>query len=361
MTPFKPKRKPLAGTSSSSLCGRINASLWRNVSWLTSLPPYEGVPHLRGNALTGRIPYLLSHGPIKEVELAAKLAESSDSGMCSFWSDNQLILLVTKPEYVYEMKMFHAKHFNPVVDNWNQLIGKAAINDAELGPQVRKVYQHTLADTHAVANLKATIDEMSDKKLSVFASDENEIKDAGNYFRSFALAVGMRLFMNVEDFAQVDCEGILTYLNNLFEGDGDNFVLKLLNLKSAQATHFFSLEQIRQQLAHIKKQRLTAAKPKSEFVQTSEKTLSKLLYQPFKDKIIGTDNLIHTLWKKGQESHHDASLTLENLFPDAFFFLTGGLISSLGDAFPIIIKLICEHPEVLRKLSDETRRDAKVK
>lgn len=317
---------------------QYSQSFWRNTAWATGMSPYAGIPHLRGNPITGRLPYLQQDGILNTVTQAGKLAEESNSGMCSFWVENKLILLITKPEYVYDYKTRFHKYVEPI-SYWNTFPGSSALFSPENGIKLRKAFHHTLADTHSLLEIQPRVTELSDKYINALKiQNEPSIADAGIYFRQFALELGARLFMGIEQFESLDHAGILGYLSTLLAGASPDSGLYLLGFREMPSKWFFNHKYF-QQL--------------NQFKQSMQNKLEELFLNKHQTEILGSDNLLHSLWKLGSQTHHDKELKLTNLFPDAFFFLTGGLIITTGDSFPLILKAVCDHPEVEFKLREE--------
>ncbi len=321
----------------------LTQSFWHSFEYLTSYPPYQGVPHLRGNPFTGRLVYMQGkNGVIDNLQQASKLAESSPSGMCSFWVEGKLILLLTKPEDITLFKFHCHPYIDHEVEYWGSYPGHAAINTGKTGLTVRRTYHDMLFKDASLNKLLQEIGKISGEHIQRFQTDGSyTITNAGNYFRGFALELAARLFMGIKDFERVNQTGLLDYLAELLKGPDEDTGLYLLGLKD------------------LPTERLTGQwtqETLDAFKADALAKLKELIFDPHRAEILASNNLFQQFWKLAKEMHGDAEYTIENLFPDAFFFLAGGIIMTTGDCFPIILQLICEHPDVKYKLLTELDR-----
>lgn len=329
--------KSYSTLQASAYCFRNNGcanTLWRNAAWFSSLPPYPGVPHLRGDPSTGQLPYLREKdGILQTLQKAAILSEKS-VGMCSFWVERRLMLFITKPEYIFEFKQYYAQHMAVSVDSLDMYPGRAAVHvDTGRGMQLRS--SSVLFGNRSLHNLQKKIEKIIDDYLNCIK--EEETFDAGKFFRKLALQLTIQLFMGINDTSKVDLDGLCAYVSTLLRGPNADTPLYLLGLKDITAES--EIEEVRR------------------FNKEAQATLKKLIVDPHQNEILKSDNLFHSLWKLGKELRLDQEFTTENLFPEAFVFLTGGLITTIGDFFPVIFELIDTHPEVKEKLLQELRNN----
>jgi cytochrome P450 len=346
----------------SAYTSSMGSTLWRNTTWLTGFAPYTNVPHLRGNPLTGRLPYMQgSDGLMHNIKEAGKLAQESPAGMCSFWVENQLILLITEPSKVYQYKLLYQKHMQSGVPYWDIMPGHSMIADPKQGPQLRKIYQEQFR-TLSLNEMQRKISAVSDEHIQNFKhGNVDAITDAGTYFRKFALELTASLFMNI-DYKKLDADGILDFVASLMGGAYPSSVYNLLGLrKEAPQSNILieSLKSIHKALVGDK------STPLSEyfgwdqleqiylFKNNMQRKLQELILNNNKTDILANDNVFKKIWKLAREVNGSDDFTLEDLFPDAFFFIAGGIVTTTGDSFPIIIQLICNHPAVKEKLMKE--------
>lgn len=303
---------------------------WRALGATT---PYNGVPHLSGKWDTGRLDYIQEHGILSNLDEAAKLAK--EQAMCTFYVGKNLIILLRSPEIVYEFKMRQQGHIEPAVPYWNCLPGSAVITDSEYGKKLRNLYHATVGTTTAIASLAPSITEIIDEKMQ-YLQEKNEIdiSNPATYFRNLALTLALRLFMGINVSDSEEDHAMLTYISQLLAGPFPDQGMHLLGLKDLDAKDLDKVKQYKEEM---------------------QKSLQKLLLDKQGYKIKSGSNLLRQIWELAKQKNHDDALTVENLFPDAFFFLAGGLIVTTGDSLPIILQLLCHNPEIKNTLIDKIR------
>jgi cytochrome P450 len=318
--------------------------LWRNLAWLGVKAPYANVPHLRGDLLTGRFSYLHKENGILETIIEAnKLAENSTSGMCSFWVKNKLMLLIQKPAYIYDFKCYHEKYVNRAVAYWNFFPGPSVIASQEnLSLDLRNAYKHAVFDTKALNEIEPKIDAICNDYILGLKKEKNYLIDAEYCFRKLAVELAAKLFMGLNEENSINSHNIVHYLSKLLSGPSST--LNLLGFQDDPIDNFLFPQNSLERLKQFKKEMETELKS---------------LLNDYTEVIKSNDNLFHALWKLGKQLNDDVDLTIENLFPDAFFFLVGGIVLTLGDSFSTVIKLIVTHPDVERKLYQELERQEK--
>jgi cytochrome P450 len=309
--------------------------VWRACTWLSGYPPYARVPHLRGSLLAGRLPYIQQEdGLISTILEASKLAESSDSGMCSFWIKNKIILLIQKPEYIYSLVHHYEKYINRCVPSWNFFPGPSAIgSQGKLGLKVRNVYRHNIFDIQALEKIEPEIDEICNENIGRLKQEENYLFDPKFYFRNLVVELAARVFMGFSKTNQLDSCIVVNYLTKLLANSN---TLNLLGFEDQPVEGFYFKDASYDQV--------------SVFRNEIKNELKEVLLNKHENTLKSSDNLLHSLWKLGKQVNDDTDLTVENLFPDAFFFIAGGAILTLGDSFATIIKLIIQHPAVEKQL-----------
>lgn len=328
-------------TSASDLKTSNNFSgFWRRASWITGARPYPDVPHLLGHPLTGRLPDLQNRGPLNTMMEAAQLAGAK--GMCSFWVENRLMLLLFSPHLIHSYKTkYQVKHMQPQMDFWDTMVGcSAASQDRK---SLRKIYIEAFS-SRSFISIQNIIAHLCSQKMRELATT-GEIQDVDSYFRLFTTELAMSAFMGVEAFKIQSSAEILDLLNSLFRTTDPDFGLMTLNLKNGPEKRYFGQQEVEQYRQHAEK---------------TGQVLFNLLIQPYMKQILNNKNhVFYKIWELSKTVRREQKFTIENLFSDAFFFLVGGPVLSISDSFPLIIKAICEHPDVHNKLDELFTNDKK--
>ncbi len=304
------------------------ATLWRNAAYYTSMRPYPSIPHLRGHYFSGgRLSYLQNNGFVKNMREAAALG-----GMCTFWVESKLTILITDPELVYQYKTFGQTNFTDShIPNLDQVLGPSATNHKHLN--TRRIYHHALSG-RSLARIEESVSNVGDAKIAALNNDDNPgIKNAGRYFRELMFDLALNLFMGVKtaDLAKDDYDNIIAYIDKLFTGNDKDYLLYILNLKE------------------IPKDDTDLERRLNEFKKNMAREFKELILDKYN---IDSDSVFYKIWTETKEYNDDDEYTPENVFPEAFFFLVGGPVSSLGDSFTIVLQLICQHEDVHNKLSE---------
>ena len=312
------------------IVARTLGSFWRNVAWVTSLPPYPGIPHLRGNPITGRLPYLRNGGLLDNMIEAAKLG-----GMSSFWVGNKFILLLSDPDVVYNYKtQYHTKYMCQQVDYWDTLLGVSAANHDF--HRTREIY-YTIFGADLFHQAQEKISVACDSAVSALrAQNELVISDPERHFRLFSLKLALKIFMGCEDVLLASDDELLEWLAILYAGSDRDSLLLFLNLKESPINRYFSKIELKKLYAYTQRMKMR---------------LNDIILMPNKEKILNhKESILYKLWLLGREARDENDLTVDNLFPEFFFVLAGGPVAGITDGFLAIVQLICEHPEVKRKL-----------
>ncbi|HEX4045610.1 MAG TPA: cytochrome P450 [Gammaproteobacteria bacterium] len=314
----------------------LRSPFWRTehkLAYLTGKPPVSSVPHLRGSVLSGRLPYLQNESDVlRNLNEACKLA--GDAGVCSFWVEGKLIFVIFRPDLVNQYKLsFYDKHMWHEVPNWGAFPGHSALNlPGRLhNLAIRRAFKKEIGEPEALKKVERQVIGICNERIFSYEHlTEFVIEDATHYFRKFALEIAARLFMGVDQFDQIDSDALLEYLSALFVGKKPEDMLQVLGLTQPSSGTQLTL-----------------------YKQQAEMTMQTLLFTPHKKKIEASDNLLHSIWTIVRNMYSDKEITAEDLFPDTIFFLGGGIVASLGDSFPIVLQLICAHPEVEKTLFAE--------
>ena len=257
-------------SKASSSCFRNDScahTLWRNTAWLSSLPPYPGVPHLRGTQFTGQLSNLREKdGILRTLRAAAELSEKS-VGMCSFWVEERLMLFITNPDYIVEIKKHYAQYMEVSVAALDIYPGRAAVHvDTGHGMQLRS--SSTLFGNISLQKFHHKIERVIDDYLNCIK--EEEIFDAGIFFRKLVLRLTTELFMGISDVSKVDIDGLCAYISTLLKGPNADTPLYLLGLKDVATES--ELEEVRR------------------FNKEAQATLKKLIVDPHQNEILKSDN-----------------------------------------------------------------------
>ncbi|MES2141269.1 MAG: cytochrome P450 [Pseudomonadota bacterium] len=81
--------------------------------------PYPEIPHLAGNLFSGRLTSLEKEGLFETLLAAQRLLENHPSRMCSFWVGNKCVLLITKPQDIYTIKIKYRNIFKDELETIN--------------------------------------------------------------------------------------------------------------------------------------------------------------------------------------------------------------------------------------------------
>ncbi len=309
---------------------RSLAAFRRNIAWVTSLPPYSGIPHLRGNLVTGRLPYLRNGGLIDNMLEAAKLG-----GISSFWVSNKLILLLSDPDVVYDYKtQYHTQYMSQQVHYWDTLLGVSAANHDFR--RTREIYS-TIFEPDLFHQAQDKISDACNSSVSALrAQNKLVIGDPERHFRLFSLRLALKIFMGCEDAILASDDELLEWLGVLYAGSDRDSLLLFLNLKEDPINRYFSKKELKKLYA---------------YTESMKVRLNDIVLKPNKEKILNQkESILYKLWMLGREARGENDLTVDNLFPEFFFVLAGGPVAGIGDGFMAVVQLICEHPEVKQKL-----------
>lgn len=316
--------------NTTGIVARSVRAFVRNIAWVTSLPPYPGVPHLRGNPIKGRLPYLQNDGLVDNMMKAAELG-----GMSSFWVGNKLILLLSDPELVYSYTThYDTKYMSQQVDYWDTLLGVSAANhDFQ---RTKEIY-YTVFGPDLFHQVQDKISYACDSAVSVLkAQNESIISDPERHFRLFSLKLALKIFMGFEDALLASDNELLEWLAVLYAGSDRDSLLLFMNVKESPINRYFSKTELEKLYA---------------YTQDMKMRLNDIVLMPNKEKILNhKDSILYKLWLLGREARGDNELTVDNLYPEFFFVLAGGPVAGIADGFLAIVQLICEHPQVKRKL-----------
>lgn len=324
----------------NGVVARIMRAVRRNIAWMTSLSPYPRVPHLRGKAIKGRLPYLRDGGMESNMMQAAKLGD-----MSSFWIGNKLILLLSNPEFVYSyLTYYDIKYMSQRVDYWDTLLGISAANYDFHG--TKQIY-YTIFGSNLFHQVQDKISSACASAVSALSSqDEFIISDPERHFRLFTMRLALKIFMGFEDALLASDNELLEWLAVLYAGSDRDSLLLFMNLKEGPINRYFTATELAKLAA---------------YTQDMKKRLNDIILMPNKEKILNhKDSILYKLWSLGRDARGDNELTVDNLYPEFFFVLAGGPVAGISDGFLAILQLICEHPEVKRKLvelltSDEAK------
>lgn len=316
------------------------SKIWRTIAWATSLPPLPNVPHLRGsNFFTGRLDALSdgSDGILRNLSEAHKLAQTSPSQMCTFWVQNKLILVLTKPEDIYEFKLRCHNFMDRTVPFMEIFPGHSRLNsNGKAGLELRALYKKSLFDTEALVQIEPKIQGMAEGFLEeIRAEGPDRIWDSKQLFRKLILGMSKVLFMGGKGIRlDTDDDAALEYLDKILKSEYANTV-NVLGFRDAPLT----AEEAGPWLARGNELR---AEFKAVFLAPYEKDI----------KAAGPGTLFHdVLSLDGPDGD------LEKIVGDTYLFTIGGLITTLSDTFPLVISNICAHQEIQVKLEAQLRRE----
>ena len=344
-TATTPSRSPsplgLIRSASGSTSYAYLGSVLRNPIAILGIPttPYSKITHCKKDIHTG---WLASFREdlVKTVTDIGKLSEETEKGMCSFWIDTNLVLLITNPEAVANFKNnYYSQHFQHNNPAWEVFPGTAMLHGETTNKTVRGFYNHQFGGDK-FKSLKKNIADVSDKYLSKFASsNESVIANASEYFRGFALELATRFLMGVNNFENIDTQAYLEFIAELIGGYAPDSGLYLLGLLEPDST---------------------AAKLAEKFKEKMVQKLAAILL-PVKEEILTSNpaSILKSLWELSATTNNDLKHTTLHVFADAVFFLIGGPVVSVADSFTIILQLLADNPHIEARLVEKIEESKK--
>lgn len=298
-----------------------------NFSTLTGCR-YPGIPHLKGNLVTGRLSkFFEKEGAWNNFTEAGERAIAHSSGMCYYWTLTKFILVITKPEDIKSLLVTHAKQVTRTsFKGFEAQFGSSILSDTlETWKKKKAVYHHFLYSQQQLNGYEGIMnDNVSELLSSIRKSDSQPI----NFTEILANFVINNLASNViahatldnneikalQDYLQWVNENVFTFKNNFKMKLPD--LIKMLCSRKMFTTNPKIKAQIREELQKIL--RIESAYALEGFVGS--------IYgiNKSKEDVVGDVNAV---------------------------FFAGG--DTTAAAFLFIVKLLAAHPAIEKKLIRE--------
>ena len=191
----------------------------------------------------------------------------------------------------------------------------------------RSIYKKVLFDSQALLRLQTPIGEFADKFIR---ERIDGVMNSKALFRDFVFKLAMHLFMGMqaEEALTFDTGPALRFLDTLISSPYVDSVY-VLGFKDEPDDKDPAWKSSCNEMLR-------------EF--------HSLFVRPFEESILNSPGC---LFYEIYQLKNARGSEIQGIFGDLFLFVLGGLITTLADTFPLVVKQICLHSEIERKLKEE--------
>ncbi|WP_218814503.1 cytochrome P450 [Rickettsiella endosymbiont of Dermanyssus gallinae] len=291
-------------------------TIYENLLWLSG-KPFPNIPHLRGNLFTGRLPHFQEEDAILHTLLAAKpLVENHSSKMCSFWLGNKRILIITKPEDIYNFKIKQKELISSKVESFDYLHGEThsiLTEEGKIWRKKREAYSSHLNSNNTNSDVESIV---RGYIAYIKANHKSEI-NLKKLFDAFSLKINANLLMGLPATSPNEAIGIEDYKRNLTET-----MLTATSLFGIQESGGKSAENLERHFQNIIK----------------------------RFPLLNSNNLINTIGKINVDSEEDVGP--KDIMADFNLLLLAGTETN-SFVLQTVLYLLATHPEIEKKLRKE--------
>lgn len=328
--------------------------LWRtytkspiNFSTITGLR-YPGIPRLKGNPFFGKLNKMFQeNGILENVIEAGREAANHPSGMCYFWVGTQLILLLTRPDDIYQIKIKNARHLSTDLPLLESFGGSNIFTDGwDLWREKKHTCQEAIYNETALTALEPGMQKVIDHYVYQLQYNENKSIELRTFFSNLIVDVVSANLLGSQNksFELYQEDSILYHLTEQADYSANVMrdVLEFRNLfkwmlPSVIRKIFFKNE--------ITDFELLKKEKKSDFF--------RLFIEPNEKDILAGDTLLKKIWDiNHQQMGHEKKCNYEEIFGDGIVLLSAGVATTIA-TLEFIIKLLAAHPDKLNLLQRE--------